>query len=290
MKQIYPDPNNPRRDFSAPALGRLKTSISKKGIRSPITVMKTKQGYQLMDGERRWRAAQELGLKEMPAIVEDLMGEAEVLSLQFNLQSLHENWNSIESAVAFMRLAELLKKPMKEVAEEAGIPDRTVTDYIAFANISAKRSFEKYNIPPSWARKLRAFSNHAKRIRTNEEKPFSKVDEQRLQEAVIQKIAVHEINSEKDLLMLRDAITTKPTVIDDILKAKPMDVQEVFVESKAKAAFLVRNILTSSSWIAGNTPKFLKLKGDMLLKDNASAVSNLTAARKALDTLIDRLN
>ncbi|WP_240330846.1 ParB/RepB/Spo0J family partition protein [Sphingorhabdus sp. Alg239-R122] len=104
VAQIKPHPDQPRRYFSDEALEELADSISKRGVIQPIIVRPAgKGGYQLVAGERRWRAAQRAKLHEIPAIVRDLSDEDTLaIALIENIQ--REDLNPVEEAQAYQRL------------------------------------------------------------------------------------------------------------------------------------------------------------------------------------------
>jgi len=104
--QIEPHPSQPRRRFEEAALDELALSIAQRGVIQPVIVRPLAPGkYQLVAGERRWRAAQKARLHEIPAIVRELdEREVTALALIENLQ--REDLNPIEEAVAYQRLSE----------------------------------------------------------------------------------------------------------------------------------------------------------------------------------------
>ena len=69
LEEIEPNPYQPRREFEDPELKELVQSVKEKGVLTPLLVTKTEQGYQLIAGERRWRAAMKAGLKRVPVVV-----------------------------------------------------------------------------------------------------------------------------------------------------------------------------------------------------------------------------
>src|SRR5262245_24727103 len=85
---IQPNPYHPRKTFAAEALADLQRSIQEHGVLQPIVVRNTPGGYQLIAGERRWRAAQSLGIKTLPAVVRDGVTDEAMLELALveNLQ------------------------------------------------------------------------------------------------------------------------------------------------------------------------------------------------------------
>ena len=116
IADITPHPEQPRRIFEEEALGELAASIEQRGVIQPIIVRPVGQGkYQLVAGERRWRAAQKAQLHEIPALVRELTDrEVMALALIENLQ--REDLNPIEEARAYQRLAEFESMTQAEIA------------------------------------------------------------------------------------------------------------------------------------------------------------------------------
>jgi len=113
---ITPDPNQPRRHFDEAALEELAASIAQRGVIQPIIVRPAGQGrYQLVAGERRWRAAQKARLHEIPALVRDL-GDRDVMVLALIENLQREDLNPIEEARAYSRLADLESMTQAEIA------------------------------------------------------------------------------------------------------------------------------------------------------------------------------
>jgi ParB family chromosome partitioning protein len=106
VADIEPHPDQPRRHFAEEALDELAASIAQRGVIQPVIVRPLRSGrYQLVAGERRWRAAQRAQLHEIPAIVREL-GEREVMALALIENLQREDLNPIEEARAYQRLAE----------------------------------------------------------------------------------------------------------------------------------------------------------------------------------------
>ena len=102
---ITPNPDQPRRHFDEDALAELAASIARRGVLQPIIVRPHGKGYQLVAGERRWRAAQRAQVHEIPAIVQDLSdADVAAVALIENLQ--REDLNPVEEARAYQRLVE----------------------------------------------------------------------------------------------------------------------------------------------------------------------------------------
>ncbi|HWR39215.1 MAG TPA: ParB/RepB/Spo0J family partition protein [Patescibacteria group bacterium] len=116
---ITPNRFQPRRVFDEEALADLAQSIKQHGVLQPIMVRKTVEGYELIAGERRWRASQLAGLKTIPAILKDYTdGEMTEIALVENLQ--RENLNPIEEAIAYKKLMEEFGLTQEEVARKIG--------------------------------------------------------------------------------------------------------------------------------------------------------------------------
>jgi ParB family transcriptional regulator, chromosome partitioning protein len=123
IEEIVPNRSQPRKHFDESRLQELAESIKEKGILEPLIVRRVDGGYELIVGERRWRAAQKAGLKEVPVLVKEIEGrEALEVSLIENLQ--REDLNPIEEAEAFKRLTEEFEIGQGELAARIG-KDRT---------------------------------------------------------------------------------------------------------------------------------------------------------------------
>src|SRR5690349_20006417 len=125
IEKIRPNPKQPRRLFSEEPLADLVASIRQKGILQPIVVAPSENGlYEIIAGERRWRAAQKAGLKEVPVTVK-VSSEVErfEIALIENLQ--REDLNAMELAEGFKRLQDEFQLTQEAIAQVVG-KDRTV--------------------------------------------------------------------------------------------------------------------------------------------------------------------
>lgn len=91
--EIRPNPENPRLIFRQEEMESLMLSIDRYGIQVPITVYQDDGKYYLIDGERRWRCASKIGLKSVPAIIQDKPTELDNLVLMYNIHALREQWD-----------------------------------------------------------------------------------------------------------------------------------------------------------------------------------------------------
>ena len=119
LNQVRPSALQPRKEFSDEALRELADSIRAQGIVQPLIVRERAGSFELIAGERRWRAAQLLGLPEVPIIVREADDRAVLeLALIENLQ--RENLNAIEEAVGYSQLAEQFQLTQEEIATKVG--------------------------------------------------------------------------------------------------------------------------------------------------------------------------
>ncbi|NOZ21555.1 MAG: ParB/RepB/Spo0J family partition protein [Planctomycetes bacterium] len=129
MDQIAPNPFQPREAIDPAGLEGLIESIQENGILQPITVRPSTGGYELVTGERRFRAAQQLGMAEVPAVVRDVNDEKMLeLALIENIQ--REDLNPIEKARAFRQLTDNFHLTQEETARRVGQDRSTVTNII----------------------------------------------------------------------------------------------------------------------------------------------------------------
>jgi ParB family chromosome partitioning protein len=132
--QIQASPFQPRRTFDEAALNRLAESIRLSGMMQPVLVRRMGGGYELVAGERRWRAAQRAGLAAVPAIVRELSDEESAqFALVENVQ--REDLNPIERAYAFRGLAERFGLTQAQIAERVGVERVTVTNLMRLIDL-----------------------------------------------------------------------------------------------------------------------------------------------------------
>jgi len=119
LDEITPDPDQPRRHFDEQALEELAASIREHGILQPIVVIKAASGYQVVAGERRYRAALLVGLEKVPAIVRTLSNQHKLeLALIENLQ--RRDLNPLETATAYLKLHEQFSLTYEQIGERIG--------------------------------------------------------------------------------------------------------------------------------------------------------------------------
>lgn len=137
IHEISPNKSQPREYFDQEQIENLAKSIKKHGIIQPIVVRKKEFYFEIISGERRWRAAKSIGLKEIPAIVKDINDcEVAQIALVENIQ--RENLNSIEEAKAFKALIEEYSLTQEKVAELLGKSRSYIANVIRLLNLDQK--------------------------------------------------------------------------------------------------------------------------------------------------------
>jgi ParB family transcriptional regulator, chromosome partitioning protein len=119
LSQIRPNPKQPRRNFDDDAIVRLAESITAEGVVQPIVVRDSGAGYEIVAGERRWRAAQRAGLRTIPAIVRQT-DERESLIIALAENVAREDLNPVEQARAYAVLSDELDLTQTEIARRLG--------------------------------------------------------------------------------------------------------------------------------------------------------------------------
>lgn len=138
VEQIEPNPNQPRREFDEDAMHELANSIREIGIIQPVTLRQTSEGrYQIIAGERRWRASQMAGLTAIPAYIRTVEDENVMeMALVENIQ--REDLNAIEIALAYEHLAETTGMTQEKISERVGKSRTAVTNYMRLLKLPAQ--------------------------------------------------------------------------------------------------------------------------------------------------------
>lgn len=135
IDKVYANPNQPRKHFDAIALDELANSIEKHGIIAPILVSKTDDGYMIIAGERRYRAAKQLGLKKVPIVIGEYTDrQIQEISLIENLQ--REDLNPIEVARGIKQLMEGYDLTQDEVSKRLGKSRSSIANTLRLLTLS----------------------------------------------------------------------------------------------------------------------------------------------------------
>jgi len=155
IERIRPNSQQPRTRFSEDELDNLAASIRENGVVQPIIVRKSLDGFELVAGERRWRASQRAGLQKIPAVVRKISDEKllEVALLE-NIQ--RQELNPIEEAVAFRKLIDSIGLTQDELASRVGKPRTHIATFLRFLKLSddIRKLVEEQRISAGHARAL----------------------------------------------------------------------------------------------------------------------------------------
>jgi len=119
VSSLVPNPFQPRRDISGPEFDELVASVRRHGVLQPIVVRRASTGYEIVAGERRWRAARAAGITTMPAVIREL-SDQEMLELALIENLRREDLDPIERATAYRRLANDFGMTQEQISEAVG--------------------------------------------------------------------------------------------------------------------------------------------------------------------------
>ena len=165
LAAIHPNPFQPRQHFADAGIDELARSISEKGILQPLLVRPMNGGYELIAGERRFRAAQRIGLETVPVTVREASdGEVLEIALIENIQ--RENLNPIEEAYAYRRLIEEFELTQDEIAQRVGKDRSTVANTLRLLQLppEVQQEIERGALSAGHARALVGLNSDVARI------------------------------------------------------------------------------------------------------------------------------
>jgi ParB family chromosome partitioning protein len=136
IESISPNPHQPRQNFSDVELIELADSIKEKGVIQPILVSKTKDGFQLIAGERRWRAAQKAGLDKIPVWIRDV-SPAETLELALIENIQRKDLNPIEESSAYQELIQKFHLTQEALSKRVGKNRSTIANFLRLLKLPA---------------------------------------------------------------------------------------------------------------------------------------------------------
>ena len=163
LKELRPNPYQPRKVFSEEAIEELKQSILLHGILQPIIARKSIKGYEIVVGERRYRAAAAAGLKTVPVVVRQ-MTEQQMMELAILENLQREDLNPIEEAFAYQTLLERLNLTQDELAKRLGKSRPHITNHVRLLSLpeEIKNYISEGKISMGHGRALLALKNKEK--------------------------------------------------------------------------------------------------------------------------------
>lgn len=218
LLQIEPNPNQPRREFDPDALQELANSIRTIGIIQPITLRQVEGGkYQIIAGERRWRASQLAGLTSVPAYIRTVRDEGAMeMALVENIQ--REDLNAIEIALAYEHLSETSGMTQEKISERVGKSRAAVTNYMRLLKLPAQvqMALKNKEIDMGHARALLALDSPSQQIKLFQEIQKNGYSVRKVEELV------QLLKSGEDITLGKKKIASKTQLPEefDVLKKK----------------------------------------------------------------------
>lgn len=166
IDKLIPNPNQPRKTFFEQTISELAESIKEHGVLSPIIVRPAGDKYEIVAGERRYKASGEAGLKEIPAIIKNVSnGDAKIISLIENIQ--REDLNDIDRASALRELKVNLGLPWVKIAKKLGLTKSRVLDLVGLLDLpeEIKEDIRHKKITEKHGRALRQLLNKTETLR-----------------------------------------------------------------------------------------------------------------------------
>lgn len=137
IKELRPNPHQPRKTFDTETLAELADSVRQHGVVQPIVVRTAGDAFEIISGERRWRAAQLADLTEIPAVVRERVSDAEMLELALVENVQREDLNAIERAEGFQAMMQALALTQEQVALKVGLRRATVANHLRLLDLPA---------------------------------------------------------------------------------------------------------------------------------------------------------
>ena len=170
VDQIEANPHQPRKAFDFKSLGELAASIRASGVIQPVIVRRHADGYQLIAGERRWRAARQAGLERIPALVRDAT-DAQSLELALIENLLREDLNPMEEAEAYQKLLAQFSWTQEELAQRIGKDRSSIANCLRLLKLPAEiqADLRGGRLTMGHARALLALPTDAEQLRLRDE-------------------------------------------------------------------------------------------------------------------------
>lgn len=166
---VEPNKDQPRKEFDKEKLDELADSISKHGVIQPIIVTKKDKTYQIVAGERRWRASKQAGLKKIPAIIRDY-DELKVMEVALIENLQREDLNPVEEALGYKSLMESFSLTQDKISERVGKSRSAVANSLRLLNLPEKvlKMLEKGEISIGHAKVILSVTNKNEQIQIAE--------------------------------------------------------------------------------------------------------------------------
>ena len=220
IQLIVPNPNQPRREFDEEAMNELANSIREVGIITPITLRQMPDGnYQIIAGERRWRASQLAGLTTIPAYIRNVEDENVMeMALVENIQ--REDLNAIEIALAYQHMSDTMGMTQEKIADRVGKSRTAITNYMRLLKLPAQiqMALKNHEMDMGHARALLAIDSPSAQIKLFREVQKNGYSVRKVEELVqsvkngdnvqtLRKQVATKIQLPKEYILLRDRLS-----------------------------------------------------------------------------------
>ena len=210
VQEVIPNARQPRSVFSEEALSELTDSIREHGIVQPILVRRQGEKYELIAGERRWRAAMQAGFPMIPAIVKNFSDEQALeIALIENIQ--REDLNAMEEADAYARLANEFGLTQEEIAQKVGKNRSTVANAIRLVDLpgEVKQGIREGKVTAGHVRPLLSLSSADEQLRVYEELLQERLNVRDVEYRVAERRATHH-----GMITRRRVISASPELLE----------------------------------------------------------------------------
>lgn len=170
VDSIQPNPNQPRKTFNLTALDELGRSIKASGMIQPVVVRRVTDGYELIAGERRWRAARQAGVAQIPAIVREAT-DVESLEIALLENLLREDLNPMEESEAFQKLLAEFGWTQEQLASRVGRDRSSIANCVRLLKLplAIQDDLRSGRLTMGHARALLALTSQAEQLRLRDE-------------------------------------------------------------------------------------------------------------------------
>jgi ParB family chromosome partitioning protein len=230
INELKPNMFQPRKDFDDETISELASSIKEKGILQPLVVRTISGGYEIIAGERRWRAAQRAGITRVPVIIKEAT-DREVLELALIENLQREDLNPIEEAVAYQQLIDEFELTHEDVSQQIGKDRSTITNQLRLLKLpeEAKKALIAGDITAGHARAILSIESSAEA-----REALKAIQKQKLSvrktEQLIQNISKRK---KKDAKPRSDDIYIRQ-ITDELKKSLSTQVRIVYKQGKGK--------------------------------------------------------
>jgi len=207
LSEIVPNQFQPRKKFNPDKMNELVNSIREKGVIQPVLVRERPEGYEIIAGERRWRAAKELQLEEIPVIIKRDIDDVSSLEISLIENIQREDFNPIEEANAYKDLLDKFAYTLEQVGKEVGKDKTTISNSLRLLNLSREiqENVENGDISAGHAKVLLSVTNEYRRS----------------------KLAVTVIKHSLSVRQLEELVKPRTSKKNDLRKNKDPEVQRI---------------------------------------------------------------